>query len=305
LHLNSHAANLSDKTLPPGLYKWTSTVNIATVSSTLTFEGTDSDVWIMQVAGTFTAASASRMVLKGGAKADNIVWVIAEATTFGTNSHVEGVFLAQTNIVFQTGASGNGAFLAQTAVTLDAATIAKPPPPCGWGSSGLTPDWQFTTSGGGAWTSSSSMIRFDIENDAICGGTNTNTQSGSASWTFTLPAAAEITLSMTGVAEAHYEQMTLSSDGNVVAMVQAQDINNVCQVGTCDMCQVSMPSTTLSLAAGEHTLAVYATTKDGAFHKSCFFEIDFDLGLGLCPEPSPGNALTKRGGEEGRVGRTL
>ena len=66
LHLNSHAANLSDKTLPPGLYKWTSTVGIATVSSTLTFEGTVSDVWIMQITGTFTAASASRMVLKGG-----------------------------------------------------------------------------------------------------------------------------------------------------------------------------------------------------------------------------------------------
>ena len=127
------------------------------------------------------------------------------------------------------------------------------------------------------------MIRFDIENDARCGGTNSNIQSGSASWTFTLPAAAEITLSMTGVAESQYEKMTLRSDGNVVTTVQAQNINNVCQVSTCNMCQVSMPSTTLSLAAGEHTLAVYATTIDQLYHNNCFFEIGFDLGLGLCP----------------------
>ena len=126
------------------------------------------------------------------------------------------------------------------------------------------------------------MIRFDIENDSQCGGTNTKTQSGSASWTFTLPAAAEITLSMTGVAESQYEKLTLRSDGDIVATVQAQNSND-CQVSTCKMCQVSMPSTTLSLAAGEHTLAVHATTIDGSYHNNCFFEIDFDLGLGLCP----------------------
>jgi len=124
-HVELHTGNLSYQTLSPGLYKWSTTVSIPTASSTLTFDGDANDVWIMQIAGTFDAASSSRMVLTGGAKASNIFWVIAGATTFGTYSHVEGVFLAKTNIVFQTGSSGNGAFLAQTAVTLDAATIGE------------------------------------------------------------------------------------------------------------------------------------------------------------------------------------
>jgi len=124
-HVELHAGLLSSQTLSPGLYKWATSVSIPAVSSTLTFHGTASDVWILQIAGTFKAAASSRIVLTGGAKASNIIWAISGSTTFGTNSHVEGVFLAETNIVFQTGSSGNGAFLAQTAVTLDAATIVK------------------------------------------------------------------------------------------------------------------------------------------------------------------------------------
>ena len=131
------------------------------------------------------------------------------------------------------------------------------------------------------------MIRFDIENDAQCGGTIINhTQIGSASWTFTLPAAAEITLSMAGMAEADYETMTLRSDGAVVATVQAEGDGN-CQVSTCIMCPVSLPSTRFSLAAGEHTLAVHATTIDGRYHNNCFFEISFDLGCTASPTASP------------------
>jgi Ice-binding-like len=119
-------------TLTPGLYKWSSTVSIPT---DVTISGGPDDVWIFQVAGTLTMASAVKITLIGGAQAKNIFWAIAGATTFGTTSHFEGIILAATNIAMQTGATMNGRMLAQTAVTLQmntvtqSSTITPPPPP--------------------------------------------------------------------------------------------------------------------------------------------------------------------------------
>jgi hypothetical protein len=110
-------------TFSPGLYKWTSTVVIA---EDITFDGGPNDVWLMQVAGTWDLASGKKVNLTGGALAKNIFWQTAGATTIGTYAHFEGIILAQTNIVVQTGASVNGILLAQTAVTLDKATVTKP-----------------------------------------------------------------------------------------------------------------------------------------------------------------------------------
>ena len=86
---------------------------------------TSTDVWILQISGDVTVGNGARVVLTGGAKAENIFWQIAGQTTLGTTSHVEGVYLLQTSIAFQTGSSMNGAALAQTAVTIDTATIVK------------------------------------------------------------------------------------------------------------------------------------------------------------------------------------
>jgi Ice-binding-like len=114
------AGNIGGLTLTPGLYKWTSTVSIPT---NVTISGGPDDVWIFQIAGTVTMASAVRITLSGGAQAKNIYWAIAGATTFGTTSHFEGIILAQTNIAMQTGATMNGKLLAQTAVTLQMNTV--------------------------------------------------------------------------------------------------------------------------------------------------------------------------------------
>ena len=129
---------------------------------------------------------------------------------------------------------------------------------------GVTPSWVFSNEGGGAWSSSAGAIRFDFENDQSCGGTNSNTQSGSASWTMNLAEATEITLSMDGKGEAEYEEMTMNSDGVEVARVQAAG-DATCSVGTCDMCSVQMPPTTLSLAAGITCTDCYAYMGASAF----------------------------------------
>jgi len=108
--------------LNPGLYKWGTDVYIPTG---IEFDGDENSVWILQIAGDVTIGNGANIVLKGGAKAENIFWQVAGATLFGTTSTVKGVFLCKTAIVFETSSSLNGAALAQTAVTIDTATIVK------------------------------------------------------------------------------------------------------------------------------------------------------------------------------------
>merc|ERR1712166_665610 len=91
--LDLGAGTIEKMTLKPGLYKWGSSVGF---TSSLTFEGTATDVWILQMTGDLIVGAGAIVTLAKGAKAENI---------------------------FQTGSSLNGRALAQTAVTLDAATI--------------------------------------------------------------------------------------------------------------------------------------------------------------------------------------
>jgi Ice-binding-like len=121
--LNLGAGTIGGTTLTPGLYKWTSSVNIPT---DITIAGSPTDVWIFQVAGTLNISSAVRVTLSGGAQAKNIYWQVAGAVTFGTTSHFEGTILGQTGINLKTGATINGRLLAQTAATLQMSTVTQP-----------------------------------------------------------------------------------------------------------------------------------------------------------------------------------
>src|SRR3970040_2588735 len=121
--LNLGAGTIGGKTLTPGLYKWTSTLNIPT---DITISGSPTDVWIFQVAGDLNMSSAVRITLAGGAQAKNIFWQTSGAVTLGTTSHFEGNILSQTGINLKTGASINGRMLAQTAVTLQMNTVTIP-----------------------------------------------------------------------------------------------------------------------------------------------------------------------------------
>jgi hypothetical protein len=121
--LNLGAGTIGGRTLTPGLYKWTSSVNIPT---DITISGSPTDVFIFQVAGNLKMSSAVRVTLAGGVQAKNIYWVVAGAVTFGTTSHFEGNILGMTGINMQTGATINGRMLAQTAVTLQMNTVTRP-----------------------------------------------------------------------------------------------------------------------------------------------------------------------------------
>jgi hypothetical protein len=123
--LNLGAGVIGGQTLAPGVYKWASTLVIAT---DITLEGNADDVWIFQVAGTFNMSSAVKINLIGGAQASNIFWQVSGAVTLGTTSHFEGNLLGATSIAVQTGATVNGRLLAQTAVTLQMNTVTIPVP---------------------------------------------------------------------------------------------------------------------------------------------------------------------------------
>mmetsp|Transcript_7357 Transcript_7357/g.8546 ORF Transcript_7357/g.8546 Transcript_7357/m.8546 type:complete len:260 (+) Transcript_7357:448-1227(+) len=117
-----NAGNIEGKTLKAGLYKWGGNVRF---TSSLTFDGNSTDIWILQIAKNVEVGSGAQVTLSGGAIWENIYWQVSEAASFGTTSHVEGVFLVKTGITFYAGSSLNGAALAQTAVTLDTVTIAN------------------------------------------------------------------------------------------------------------------------------------------------------------------------------------
>ena len=114
------AGNIGGKTIKPGLYKWSSNVIIPT---DVTLSGNKNDIWIFQIAGTLNISSGKKIILSGGAQAQNIFWQVAGQTTLGTTSVFNGNILDQTAIALNTGAKLNGRALAQTAVTLDANTI--------------------------------------------------------------------------------------------------------------------------------------------------------------------------------------
>jgi len=122
--LNLLSGAIGGQTLAPGLYKWTSSVNIS--GSNLILSGSPTDTWIFQVDGDLTLASAKLITLAGGALAKNIVWQVAGTVTMGANSHFEGVVLCKTNIDVQTSTSMNGRLLSQTSIALDQATITQP-----------------------------------------------------------------------------------------------------------------------------------------------------------------------------------
>ncbi|MDO8733697.1 MAG: ice-binding family protein [Elusimicrobiota bacterium] len=117
------AGEIGGLTLVPGLYKWGTNVLITT---DVTLSGGPNDVWIFQISGGITQASAAKVILTGGALPKNIFWQTFGAVEIGTTAQFNGVILTQTAINMRTGATVNGRLLAQTAVTLDQNTVTQP-----------------------------------------------------------------------------------------------------------------------------------------------------------------------------------
>ena len=123
------AGDLSGQTLPPGLYRSTSSLGITGVL-TLDGQGNANSVFIFQIAGALTTGTGSQVVLIGNANAANIFWQVGSSATLGTYSTFNGTILAQASVTITTGAVLNGRALARTgAVILDSNTMANPGAP--------------------------------------------------------------------------------------------------------------------------------------------------------------------------------
>jgi len=77
------AGEIGGLTLVPGLYKWGTGVSI---SKNVTLAGGSSDVWIFQIAGSMTQASATKVILAGGALAKNVFWQAADVVSISRRS---------------------------------------------------------------------------------------------------------------------------------------------------------------------------------------------------------------------------
>jgi hypothetical protein len=121
------AGKIGGLTLGPGTYKWSTNIWIDGVL-TLDALSKEDAVWIFQISGDLFQASASRVDLVNGAKAENVFWQVAggAGVTLSTTASFQGIVLAHKAIAVRTGATVNGRLLSQTAVTLDANTVDQP-----------------------------------------------------------------------------------------------------------------------------------------------------------------------------------
>jgi len=114
---------IAGQTLAPGVYTWGTPVSITT---DLTLNGSATDVWVFQVAGTLDMTAAKNVVLSGGALAKNVFWQTSGAVTIGANTQFKGIILGKTTITFGANSSIDGRLMAQTAVVLDATRVTVP-----------------------------------------------------------------------------------------------------------------------------------------------------------------------------------
>lgn len=118
------AGDIGGRTLAPGVYKSTSSLEITTADVTLNAQGNSNANFIFQIASSFTVAVGRSVILSGGAQASHITWQVGSSATVNGSSHVAGNILALTTVSMGTGATLNGRAMARNgSVTLLANSI--------------------------------------------------------------------------------------------------------------------------------------------------------------------------------------
>lgn len=108
-------ADLGGRTLKPGVYTFDEAG--AANSGTLTLDGAGQFVFLIE--STLTTAEDSKVVLRNGAQACNVYFVVGSSATIGEGSQMQGNILAYASISMSEAASNKGTFCALNgAVTL-------------------------------------------------------------------------------------------------------------------------------------------------------------------------------------------
>jgi len=118
----SGAEDLAGRTYTAGVYKWGGALGLST---TVTFDGSPEDVFIMITAGAFTPAASAKVLLVNGAKAENVFWVVGGAVSTGSTSDIQGVILGEAAVTLGAGSKLTGAVLTTDVVTIASTEIVK------------------------------------------------------------------------------------------------------------------------------------------------------------------------------------
>lgn len=123
--LNPGSGNIGGATLESGLYKFTGGASIT--GSDVTLSGGAGEIWIFQIASDLVVGNGIKVILAGGARAENVFWQVGTSATLGTTSVFKGTIVADQSISMNTGASLEGRALARiAAVTLASNAITRP-----------------------------------------------------------------------------------------------------------------------------------------------------------------------------------
>jgi type VI secretion system secreted protein VgrG len=119
--------NLGGLNLVPGVYTFSSSAQL-TGPLTLTGNG----VFIFQIGSTLTTASASSVILQGGAQACAVFWQVGSSATLGGGTQFQGNLMALQSITMVTGANilAGRALARNGALTMDTNRITPPSGPC-------------------------------------------------------------------------------------------------------------------------------------------------------------------------------
>lgn len=127
----SAPGELGGLTLPPGLYKFLSVAQLT--SGDLTLTGSASDVWIFQVGSSLTVGTYRKVILNGGALAQNVFWQVGASAELDTYCDFKGTIMADQHIILGVGSKLEGRALARIAHVVFDGEIARLPlsPPVG------------------------------------------------------------------------------------------------------------------------------------------------------------------------------
>jgi hypothetical protein len=108
--------------LAPGTYAWSTSVSIP---AEVTLAGEANDVWIFRIAKDLAVADQAAILLSGGARASNVLWLVAGSVTVGAGATVEGTIESPVPVSRAPGAVVTGSFTPQRDPATPTAEVAK------------------------------------------------------------------------------------------------------------------------------------------------------------------------------------
>ena len=120
-------------------------------------------------------------------------------------------------------------------------------------------------------------LKVSWENSSNClGGTNSNTQSATATINMTTTKLQKVGLSWIGIGELEepgFEKMEVYIDGNLIGSAEAAGGNKGCEMGPVK--SINNYPTGYTLPVGNHVISINATTNDRFFHTGAYYQFTF------------------------------